>query len=255
MKIRHRLHVILLLPTFIILMVVFVWWRMPLTFGTWDKQTIFVALFDIWHGGSTDEKAHAMWIDDDSTIGVYTVNAIANETGISPVFAVIADEMEQQVADSLVSWQQQGAGIVLHGLRHQQWDDWSEEQIYNDIKLSYSRLHEQGFDTTKIIKMVLPPHGCNNKTIRKVIQQQGLRMITGATLVNPDRHVFQYGRISITSKTDISAIRQLLTRAYQQKAFVIFATHSSIPRDFSEQKTREVLKIAKEMGFIFDIYE
>ena len=255
MRIRHYPYVILILPTFIILMVVIVWWRMPLTLGIWDKQTIFVALFDIWHGGSTDEKAHAMWIDDDSSSGVYTVKAIAHKTGISPVFAVIADKMEPQIADSLVVWQQQGAGIVLHGLRHQRWDNWSEEQIYNDIKLSYSRLHEQGFDTTKIIKMVLPPHGCNNKTIRKVIQQQGLRMITGATLVNPDRHVFQYGRISITPKTDISAIRQLLTHAYQQKAFVIFATHSSIPRDFSEQKTREVLRIAKEMGFIFDIYE
>ena len=241
--------------TIVLLIATFLWWRAPIFGNEFTKQTIFVGLIDAWYGASTDDKAYAMWIDDDSTIGVYTVNAIANETGISPVFAVIADEMKQQVADSLVSWQQQGAGIVLHGLRHQQWDDWSEEQIYNDIKLSYSRLHEQGFDTTKIIKMVLPPHGCNNKTIRKVIQQQGLRMITGATLVNPDRHVFQYGRISITPKTDISAIRQLLTHAYQQKAFVIFATHSSIPRDFSEQKTREVLRIAKEMGFIFDIYE
>ena len=251
MKKRHQLFIILL--TLVIILAI--WWRMPITLGTWDKQTLFVALFDIWHGTSTDKKAYAMWIDDDSSSGVYNVMDIAHQTGISPSFAVIANEMKPRIADSLVLWQQQGAGIVLHGLHHKRWNDWSEEQIINEISLCYSRLYEQGFDTTKIIRMILPPHGCNNKTIRKVIRQQGFQMITGATLVNPDRTVFQLGRISITPQTDISAIRQLLTRAYQRKAFVIFATHSSISGSFSKQKTIEVLKIAKEIGLDFDIYK
>lgn len=238
-----------------IVIVLLVWWRMPLIGNEWSKQTIYVGLLDAWHGASTDDKAYALWIDDDSTIGVFKVKQIADEVGIPPYFAVIADKMEPVVADSLASWQHQGAGIVLHGLRHERWREWDESQIDNDIRKSFQRLHEQGFDTANIMKLVIPPHGCNTRTIRKVIDQHGFQMISGANLVNPDRHVFQFGRIGIGPDTDLKAMRQLLQKAYDRKAFVIFGTHSSIPEIFSTEKTREVLRMAKEMGFCFEPYE
>ena len=78
-------------------------------------------------------------------------------------------------------------------------------------------------------------------------------MISGASLVNPDRHVFQYGRIGIGPDTDLDAMRDILLRAYDRKAFVIFGTHSSIPECFSVEKTEKVLQIAKDIGFCFDI--
>ena len=77
-------------------------------------------------------------------------------------------------------------------------------------------------------------------------------MISGATLINPDRQVFQYGRIGIGPNTDIEEMRQMLQKAYDRKAFVIFGTHSSIPKSFSEEKTREILRIAKGIGFNFE---
>ena len=227
-------------------------WRAPLIGHEWSKQTIYVGLLDVWYGTSTDEKAYAMWIDDDSTEGVFEVKAIADQVGIKPIFAVIADKMEPAVADSIASWQRQEAGVVLHGLRHERWKNWKEEQIENDIQQSFQRLYEQGFDTTKILKMVIPPHGCNTRAIRKVIAQQGCQMISGASLVNPDRHVFQLGRISITPETDIEAIREMLQKAFDKKAFVIFGTHSSIPNSFSKEKTKRILEMAKEIGFSFD---
>lgn len=242
-----------LLLLVMIAMVLLVWWRLPLIGNEWSKQTIYVGLLDAWHGSSTDDKAYAMWIDDDSTEGVFKVKAIADEVGIKPAFAVIADRMEPVVADSLVSWQQQGAGIVLHGLRHERWKEWNEQQIEDDIQQSYQRLYDQGFDTTRIMKMIIPPHGCNTRIIRKVIAQNGCQMISGASLVNPDRHVFQLGRIGI--QTDTNDMRALLQKAYDRKAFVIFGTHSSIPAIFSIEKTREILKMAKEMGFCFEPYE
>ena len=238
-----------------IAMVLLVWWRLPLFGNEWSKQTIYVGLLDAWYGSSTDDKAYALWIDDDSTEGVFKVKAIADEVGIKPAFAVIADRMEPMVADSLVSWQQQGAGIVLHGLRHERWKEWNESQIENDIRQSCQRLHEQGFDTTNIMKLVIPPHGCNTRIIRKVMAQHGFQMISGASLVNPDRHVFQLGRIGIQTDTNIDDIREILKKAYDRKAFVIFGTHSSIPAIFSIEKTREILKMAKEMGFCFEPYE
>ena len=236
----------------VIVIVLLIWWRMPLKDSGWSKQTIYVGLLDAWHGASTDDRAYAMWIDDDSTEGVFEVKAIADEVGIKPAFAVIADKMKPEVADSLASWQHQGARIVLHGLRHERWKDWNETQIENDIRQSYIRLHEQGFDTTHILKLIIPPHGCNTMTIRKIIDQQGCQMISGAGLVNPDRHVFQLGRIGIGTGTDLVAMRELLQKAYDRKAFVIFSTHSSIPEIFSAEKTREVLIMAKEMGFCFE---
>ena len=246
----------LFLTLFVIAVIaIIIWWRAPLIGNEWSKQTIYVGLLDTWYGASTDDKAYAIWIDDDSTKGVFDVKAIANQVGIKPAFAVIADKMESAVADSISSWQRLGAGVVLHGLRHDRWKEWNEEQITNDIKQSLKRLHEQGFDTTRILKIIIPPHGCNTRAIRKVAAQQGYQMISGATLVNPDRHVFQLGRIGIETGTDLVAMRKLLQEAYKRKAFVIFGTHSSIPRIFSAEKTREVLIMAKEMGFCFEPYK
>ena len=239
----------------VIVIVLLIWWRMPLKDSGWSKQTIYVGLLDAWHGASTDDRAYAMWIDDDSTEGVFEVKAIADEVGIKPAFAVIADKMKPEVADSLASWQHQGARIVLHGLRHERWKDWNETQIEYDIRQSYIRLHEQGFDTTHILKLIIPPHGCNTMTIRKIIDQQGCQMISGAGLVNPDRHVFLLGRIGIGPDTDLEAMRELLQKAYDRKAFVILGTHSSIPEIFSVEKTRKILMMAKDMGFCFEPYE
>jgi hypothetical protein len=244
-----------LLISLILTFIIVVWWRAPIMGNGWSKQTLFVGLLDVWYGTSKDDKAYAMWIDDDSTVGVFKVKEIADAIGIPPYFAVIADKMEPEVADSLASWQHQGTGIVLHGLRHEQWWDWNASQIEADILQSYKRLHEQGFDTAQILKLIIPPHNCNNRTIRKVIARQKCKMITGASLVNPDRHVFQLGRISISPETDIEAMRQLLQKAYDKKAFIIFGTHSSIPEIFSVEKTKEVLQIAEEIGFCFNIYE
>ena len=80
-------------------------------------------------------------------------------------------------------------------------------------------------------------------------------MISGASLVNPDRHVFQFGRIGIGPDTDLDAMRQLLQKAYDRKAFVIFSTHSSIPEIFSAEKIRDVLRMTKEIGFCFEPYQ
>lgn len=252
MKKEVSVFILLLIIAILVLMV---WRRAPLKGSGWSKQTIYVSLLDIWHGASTDDEAHALWIDDDSSEGVFTVKRIANEVGIQPAFAVIADRMNPEVADSLAAWQRQGAGIVLHGLRHERWKEWSKRQIKEDILQSFQRLHEQGFDTTHILKFVIPPHGCNTSAIRQVIKYYGFQMISGASLVNPDRHVFQLGRIAITPQTNIDEMQHLLEKAYKRKAFVIFSTHSSIPASFSEEKIKKVLIIAKEIGFNFEICE
>ena len=246
---------IVLSITGVLIIAIILWWRAPIIGNEWNKQTLYVGLLDACYGPSKDDKAHAMWIDDDSTIGVFKVKEIADIVDIPPHFAVIADKMEPEVADSLACWQRQGAGILLHGFRHEPWKEWNDTQIENDIRQSYQRLQVLGFDTAHITKIIVPPHSCNTQTIRNVVKRHGCKMISGATLVNPDRHVFQLGRISITPNTDLEAMREMLEKAYKKNAFVIFATHSSIPEQFSAEKTLEVLRMAKEIGYSFDIYQ
>lgn len=236
----------------IVVITFFIWWRTPFFFDNWDKQTIYIGIIDTWYGNSNDSRAHAMWIDDDCGEGIYKVNQISNEIGIKPVFAIIPERIPMHLVDSLILWQNNGAGIVLHGLKHERWKEWSEQRIANDIEHSYEKLHELGFDTAKILKIIVPPYACNTIAIRKVIRKKGYQMVTGASLVNPDRSVFQLGRIGITPDTDTTKIRVLLQKAYQQNNFVIFGTHSSLPSAFSEEKTIKVLKMAKEIGFDFD---
>lgn len=184
---------------------------------------------------------------------MFAVKRICDDIGIMPVFAVIAERMPANVSDSLAAWQRQGAGIALHGMRHDRWQDWNEGEIVNDICKSRERLHERGFDTTKLTKLIVPPYACNTTAIRNAIRQQGCQMVTGASLVNPDRGVFMLGRISITPNTDTTEIRELLQKAYARKAFVIFGTHSSMSGAFSEKKTKAILQTAKDIGFTFII--
>lgn len=246
---------LILLIIFVLVIAITIWWRAPIIGDGWNKQTIYVGLLDTWYGHSKDIKAYAMWIDDDSSRGVFKTKKIADSLGIPVFFAVIADKMDPIIADSLASWQRRGTGILLHGLRHERWREWNATQIIHDIHQSKQRLFDQGFDTTRILKVIVPPHGCNTKTIRNVIEQQDYKMITGASLVNPDRHLFQYGRINIEPDTNLDEVQEILQKAYDRNAFVIFGTHSSIPNLFSAEKTMEILRITKEMGFCFNIYE
>ena len=252
--INMKKRVFVLLFTLIVFCLI-IWYRFPLIGDEINKQTIYVGVLDALCESSSDNNAHAMWIDDDSGEGVFYVKKISKELSIQPVFAVIADKMEPDIADSLISWQRDGAGIVLHGLRHEHWEEWNKVQIEQDIIQSYQHLHQIGFDTAHILKIIVPPYGGNTYAIRQVINQQECQMISGATLVNPNRHVFQLGRIAITPQTDTEKMHRLLQKAFEQKAFIIFSTHSSIPGSFSIEKTKDILKKAKEIGFIFDNYE
>lgn len=229
-----------------------IWWRAPLTFGQWSKQTAFVWLTDAFLEWSADTAAHAMWIDDDSGEGVFMVKNIGDSLGIKPCFAVVAANMDNCIADSLAAWQRAGYGIVLHGLRHESWKNWDEATILSDINRSRKVLAHRGFDTLQLQPIIVPPHAGNTKAIRRVIKQMNCQIVTGATLANPHQDAFQLGRIFITPQTDTTAMRRLLEKAYRRKAFVVFGTHASSPIQFSEERTRQVLKMAKELGFDFN---
>ena len=76
-------------------------------------------------------------------------------------------------------------------------------------------------------------------------------MICGASVVNPDTSLFLLGRLFINKTTDLQKIQMKLEKAKKRNMFVILGTHSSNPNEFSEEKTKAILLMAKDMGYEF----
>lgn len=230
--------------------IMFVFLRKPIITGEMTKQTVYLWLLNAFHPQATDAHPTAMLIDDDSGDGIYRIRQICNEIGIKATFAVIPSRLDSIKIDSLRKWQEEGYGIAIHGFNHDNWKDWTSEEIKNDISQSENLLRVYGLRTNS--RYIVPPHACNTHKIRKAIHSKGYLMITGANIINPDMTVFQYGRFSLYSDNPtIEEAKRILIEAYKKKAYVILGTHSSMEDSFSEEKTKEILKLAKEMGFRF----
>ena len=192
-----------------------------------------------------------MWIDDDSGAGFPMVMQLCRTMGITATLAVVPENVPALLVDSLKQWQQQGGGIALHGLHHDSWEDWTEEQVAADLRQSREALARMGIDTARLSPIVVPPHARNTRAIRAAIERAGCHMVTGANVVNPGPGCQLWGRLWITRHTDLDQVRRLLERARKKRAFVVLGTHSSQPDEFSYEKTRAVIAMALDMGFRF----
>lgn len=224
--------------------------RKPILTGELTKQTLFLWILNVCHIQAENAYPTAMLVDDDSGNGIFRIRKICNEIGIKATFAVIPSRLDNIKIDSLRKWQKEGYGIALHGFNHDRWKDWTTEEITNDISQSENLLRKYGLRINS--RFIIPPHACNTHKIREAIHSKDYLMITGANIINPDKTVFQYGRFSLyADNPTMEEAKRILIAAYKKKAFVIFGTHSSMKDYFSEEKTKEILIFAKEMGFSF----
>lgn len=223
--------------------------RRPIILGTWTKQTLYLWWLNCWYQQSKDAEPTAMLIDDDCGVGIYKIKEICDELSVKATFAVIPSRIDNMAQDSLRRWLQEGYGIALHGYNHEIWKGWTVKEVVDDLEKSIALLTEKGIH--KEVKYVVPPHGCNTSAIRNAIRQSGYKMVTGANIVNPDTTKFLYGRVFITKDADLVVMKALLEEAKKKGQFVIFGTHSSMLGEFSENKTKEVIRMTKELGFRF----
>lgn len=224
--------------------------RAPIIGNGLTKQTIYLWFLDCWYGQSGHSKARIMLVDDDSGDGIFKIKKICDELGVKAAFAVIPSRINNTLGDSLRIWQKEGFGICLHGYNHDRWKDWSYDAVLEDIQKSNKILAKMGFNTGKI-KYIVPPHSNNTVNIRQAIKDEKYQMICGASIVNPDTRLFQLGRIFISQATDIKKFQVTLEKAKSRNMFVILGTHSSNPNEFSGEKTKAVLLMAKDMGYEF----
>lgn len=226
------------------------WSRLPLHQGPLTKQTLYVMMAHACCTASDAEPA-ALWIDDDSGDGMGLVKALCDELDIKATFAVVPGRLSETNGDSLAAWQRQGFGVAIHGLNHDHWRTWGREQIEADIAACRQRMGQAGIDTSRLSRIVVPPHADNTMAIRGVVARQGCHIVTGACTVNPSASCFMWGRLWIDADTDTTAMGCLLEKARRRNAFVVFGTHSSQANEFAADKTRAVLRRAKELGFVF----
>lgn len=224
--------------------------RAPIIEGGLTKQTMYLWLWGCWYGQSSHCKARIMLVDDDSGNGIFKIKKICDEVGVKAAFAVIPSMINNAIGDSLRIWQEEGFGICLHGYNHDDWRNWSYEAVIEDIQKSNKLLAKMGISTENI-KYIVPPHSSNTASIRKAIEDKKYQMISGAHIVNPDTNLFQLGRIFISEDTDLHKYQMMLEKAKNRKMFVILGTHSSNSEVFSEEKTKAVLLMAKNMGYEF----
>ena len=224
--------------------------RKPIITGQITKQTIYLWLLNVCHLQSKNAQPTALLVDDDSGYGICSIKRICDELGIKATFAVIPSRLDSILCDSLRQWQQDGYHIALHGYNHNRWEKWTSKDIINDIEQCEQLLQEKGFE--KAYQYIVPPHANNTRNIRNAIKAKGYKMITGANIVNLDTTVFQVGRFSLgKDDPDIKDAKIILTKAFHDKSFVIFGTHSSIKDCYSEERTKAVLKLAIEIGLNF----
>ena len=239
----------LILSGLMVGIVIFLLLRMPIISGGWTKQTIYLWLLNSCHLQKSDVQPMIMFIDDDSGTGIFVIHRICEEIGIKATFAVIPSRLDSILSDSLKNWQQEGYGIALHGLKHEHWNEWSADAVINDINRSEQLLVTMGFKPD--FQYVVSPYGCNTANVRKAIKTKGFQMVTLANIVNPDNSLFQLGRIMISKNSDVKEMEELLVKAKTERGFVILGTHSSMPDEFSEDKTKIVLKQALNLGLKF----
>ena len=156
--------------------------------------------------------------------------------------------MSKTITDSIKSWQEIGHEIALHGYSHDDWRNWTYEKVIDDIDKCKKWLRQHHLDE-KTIQYIVAPHGSNTNDVRNAIKDKGYQMVTGANILNPDTEVQLLGRVMITKDTDMGETKMWLKEAKEKKLFVILGTHSSMPDEFSEEKTKAVLQMAIDMGF------
>lgn len=235
----------------IVVAILIIYLNTPIVTGDWTKQTFYLWALNGFHMQKKDAKPRILLIDDDSGDGVFTIKKLCDELHMKATFAIIPAQMEGILYDSILCWQKNGYGIAQHGYNHDDWRNLSYEQVITDIEKCEKWLKQNHFDDNAI-KYVVSPHGSNTQAVRDAIRHKGYQMITGANILNPDTEVFQLGRVMITKDTDLEEMRVWLTKAKERSLFVVIGTHSSMTGEFSEEKTRAVLKMAKDMGFVFD---
>lgn len=231
----------------IIVFVFLLYVRKPFIAGKITSQTIYLSFQNFFHAKDTGDKAQFMLIDDDSGPGIFKIHEICERVGVKATFAVVPAFLDSARCDSLRKWHDEGYGIALHGYNHGKWKDWTTEEILNDIDKCLEFLNNRGFRNVDSINLIVVPSFYNTSSIREAIQNKGMKMILGGNVVNPDNKVFIWGRLFITNNTDVEKIRLVLQETKDRKYSIVFGTHSSIPDEFSAEKTEKILLMAKEM--------
>ena len=201
------------------------------------------------------------WIDDDTANGLFE-NAynIAKDLDIKMTFAAITDWLTQDSIKTLLLYQNEGFQIVSHSATHDNKNIWGSNYegtaVYDetlaeeDLKKSLSTLKELGF---KNYDYFVTPGAVEFAEVRELTKKYCKAMIeaqftSNINLEPVDPYDIHREFISVTEHADAEYYKQLIDKACEENAWLIFGTHSGIPEQWDEDLIREVLQYAIDKG-------
>ena len=195
-------------------------------------------------------------IDDDasSVESITTMKNICDNKDIKISFAAIARNLQlnKEVKDSLISFQEQGFHICNHSLSHSRevWEGDDYAAINAELKDSQLILDSLGFVNSNYF---VYPYGRfpEDKYLKILpyIKEYNYKLAfnsRGDESNQNDFNRFYINRFPIRRHENISVVKCKIDRAIENNGWIVFLTHSAMSRDFSSEYLSEIIDYCKE---------
>ncbi len=189
-------------------------------------------------------------IDDDATSvnAISEIKRIADKKNIKITFAVIAATVSSnnELCDSLLSFQEQGFHICNHSLTHRGniWNNQDFSAIEKEMTRSSRLLDSLGFLSHNYL--VYPFGKFSQKKMEHLlpIVQKDFRLAfnsRGGTCNFLDFNRHYINRFPLRKHENISVVKYKIDKAIEQGEWIVFFTHSNMSRDFSPEYLEKVI--------------
>lgn len=197
-------------------------------------------------------------IDDDavSNKAIENIKKLADRKNIKITFAPVALNLirNQDICDSLLSYQKQGFHICNHSYSHsfKVWKEIDLSNIQHELKQSSEALDSLGF---KNHNYFVYPFGKFRDNVRDSIIYWTSKQFKLAfnsrgrynTFATKDFNKYYIQRFPFRSHNDWMAVKKIIDQATEKKAWIVFLTHSN-SSDFSIKGLEQVIDYCHQKG-------
>ena len=196
-------------------------------------------------------------IDDDAANieSVSSIKGLADRKRIKITFAVIGSNIlnDDALRDTLLRYQDESFHICNHSLSHNReiWEEGSLLELRSEILTSMHLLDSLGFRNHSYL---VYPFGKFNyarrDSIYPIINNHFNLAFNSRGYFNAPNALDKYNveRLPIRKHENISIVKRKIDEAVENDAWIVFMTHSDMPRDYSEKHLGELIDYCREKG-------
>ncbi len=195
-------------------------------------------------------------VDDDaaSIDAISSIEAVARARGVKICVGVVAARVvkDQQLQEKLLEYQASGHQICNHSLTHGigVWTDCDPDAMEKEIEESRAILERLGFRQTDYF---IYPFGCFSEDqfarIFPVVSRHHKLALNSRGRYNlPGANAYYLDRLALRKMNDLSMVKRVIDAAWKDNGWIVFLTHSGIPRDFDPAYVGQVMDYCLSMG-------